>query len=202
MLIPLLAFALAPFVVDFFGGGLLTKSISTLCAELMLGLPALFLCAPEYRRALLATNDKNWNRVGSLALIILAIPLAFHFLSTAMTQLLPPPPAYRVSLEDLLLGAGPLRYLSWFSLVVVAPFFEEFYFRGVLHDYFLSLGTWGALLMQASLFALLHSCLEIAPQLFLLGAFLALLRRKYHSLWPGILAHAMINASALYMLIH
>jgi membrane protease YdiL (CAAX protease family) len=198
VLIPLLAFAITPFIAEFVNA----KPIITLLAELMLGLPALLLCTSGYLRQLIAARDENWNRTRSLILIILLIPVGFHFLSGLIGSILPPSPAYTESMKSLLMEPGAIRYLSWFTLIVIAPFFEEFYFRGVLHDYFLSLGFLGALLLQATLFALLHSCLQIAPQLFILALALGWLRQRYQSLWPGIFAHAMINASALYMLIH
>jgi uncharacterized protein len=196
VLVPLIAFVLLPLG----GDSLPSRRLLALGLELMLGLPTLFLCTKTQlleRLGLKLPSKFSWPLIGS----ILLLPVAFHLFSALVGTVLPPPTEYADSLQSLLFTPGPLLWVSWGTLVIVAPVFEELFFRGVLLDYFEHSHLKKALLLQALVFALLHSSLELLPQLFLLGLALGWLRKQSASLWPGIIAHAIINLSALLMLL-
>ena len=99
-----------------------------------------------------------------------------------------------------------LGYLIAFAAV---GFFEEFLFRGyALHNLTNWLGWRGAVLVQATIFALIHlgnvatapnearvAALGAMPSIFLIGIFFALSYRKTGSLWFPIGFHAAWNFS-------
>lgn len=81
-------------------------------------------------------------------------------------------------------------------VVLVGPFFEELMFRGwLLTGLERSWGTWGAILISSSFFALIHADLWATPALFCLGCIFALVAKRTGSLWGSIALHAMWNAT-------
>jgi hypothetical protein len=89
--------------------------------------------------------------------------------------------------------------------VILAPFFEELLFRGVLFQYLRSRylmvarGIFEAVVLSALGFALLHlggSILPILP----LGIILALVMHKWNSLWPPIFLHFLYNSLVVLIL--
>lgn len=85
--------------------------------------------------------------------------------------------------------------------VVIAPFFEELFFRGVLYTSFRA--KWGiaaGVVGSALAFAGVHPLpLGLLP-IFVLGAVFAVLLRERSSLLPGMIAHSMNNAVAFALL--
>lgn len=79
--------------------------------------------------------------------------------------------------------------------VLVAPPFEEFAFRGLLHSGFRTrLGPVAASIATAFLFAAFHGNLDVVPVLFLFGLLLSWLRERTGGLTVPIAAHACYNA--------
>ncbi len=84
------------------------------------------------------------------------------------------------------------------SAVIGAPVVEEILFRGA---FFAALahsrvGKWGAVLVSAALFALLHATSDqwpIVGVLFFMGILLGVLMLRFGSLWVTIAAHALWN---------
>ncbi len=84
------------------------------------------------------------------------------------------------------------------SAVIGAPVVEEILFRGA---FFAALahsrvGKWGAVLITASLFALLHATSDqwpIVGVLFFMGILLGVLMLRFGSLWVTIACHALWN---------
>jgi len=98
-------------------------------------------------------------------------------------------------LELVLQGSDPWALACFaFTAVVVAPFFEEILFRGVLLPV---LGTWlgptGAVALSAALFAAAHLSLGEWIPLFLLGIGLGVLRLRSGRLASCVLLHAFWN---------
>jgi uncharacterized protein len=90
-------------------------------------------------------------------------------------------------------GAG---FLLFFVLaVVMAPFFEEMFFRGFLFKGFANSWGWfwGAVASSA-LFSLAHLQLDIFVPIFALGFALAWCYHRTGSLWTNITLHALFNA--------
>lgn len=79
--------------------------------------------------------------------------------------------------------------------VVMAPLFEETFFRGFLFKGFAnSWGwVWGAII-SAAIFSLAHLQLDVFVPLFALGLALAWLYHRTGSLWSNITLHATFNA--------
>jgi membrane protease YdiL (CAAX protease family) len=79
--------------------------------------------------------------------------------------------------------------------VVMAPLFEETFFRGFLFRGFAtSWGwVWGAL-ASATVFGLAHLQLSVFVPLFALGFALAWVYKRTGSLWTSITLHALFNA--------
>lgn len=88
-------------------------------------------------------------------------------------------------------------------VVVLAPFAEEFFFRGFLFRSLIgALGVGGAALVSGTMFGIVHwdfatvDRLLIVPILLVLGVILCLLYAKTKSLFPCIALHAVNNAAA------
>lgn len=105
------------------------------------------------------------------------------------------------------LGVEMLRYSDaylargwpvWgiFAIVSLAPaIVEETAFRGVMMERLDRVAsTREALLIQASLFAVLHLSPVVFPSHFVIGLLLGWLRLRTRSLYPGMVVHAAYNA--------
>ncbi|MBI4566953.1 MAG: CPBP family intramembrane metalloprotease [Planctomycetes bacterium] len=99
-------------------------------------------------------------------------------------------------LVELTRGLGTGRWLVMlFSAVVVAPLFEEFLFRGVLHAALSwRLGAWPAALLSGGAFAFIHGWPQAAP-VWPLGVLLGILYDRTGSLWCVVAAHVAFNAA-------
>jgi len=94
----------------------------------------------------------------------------------------------------------PLSAHQWLALAaavlvlcLIVPFAEELLFRGLT---FAALGRY-AVPGSAALFALAHGLVALLVPTFIAGLLLAELRRRTESLFPGMVAHAALNATAL-----
>ncbi len=96
-----------------------------------------------------------------------------------------------------------LALVQLFSVSLVAPLSEELFFRRMLMGWFSqvwSLRT--AIIVSAMLFTFMHEYWTIKPHVigiltsvsvFLTGVILAVLYRRYQSLWPAVVAHSAVN---------
>jgi membrane protease YdiL (CAAX protease family) len=91
---------------------------------------------------------------------------------------------------------GSPYLLALLTVCVVQPLAEEALFRGHLTDALTSvLGTRLGDLAGAVLFGLVHTPLQNAPPIVLLGLLFAVLRRRSGSLAPSALAHCLHNTA-------
>lgn len=100
--------------------------------------------------------------------------------------------------------AARLLPLLLFALVIVAPVYEEMYFRGFLHRGFAAsqLGPAGAIAVTALLFSLAHfpgDAWSFAQGL-VNGALLGAVRQHSGSIVPCVLVHALLNAKVMLQL--
>ena len=79
----------------------------------------------------------------------------------------------------------------------VAPIVEELTFRGLGYSLLERFGRWRAILLVGLTFGLAHGLVEALPLLAAFGAGLAYLRSRTHSVYPGIVVHAVFNVLAL-----
>ena len=109
---------------------------------------------------------------------------------------------------QFVLSEGPLAFaLLLIAAAVVAPFVEELFFRGFLFGlYRQRQPRWLAYLVSSVLFTVLHlepnrmnltQMAGLSVGIFLLALLLAWLYEHTGSLYPGILAHAVNNATGL-----
>lgn len=90
-------------------------------------------------------------------------------------------------------------FWSVLLLCSAAPaIFEEIAFRGIIQSTFERvLGAREAWLIQGALFCILHLLPMMFPSHFVMGLCFGHLRRRFGSLYPGMLLHATWNAFAL-----
>lgn len=87
--------------------------------------------------------------------------------------------------------------IFYFTLGVMAPFFEEILFRGFLYSSFKSrAGVLVAALGSAGTFALLHFDKGGALMLFAIGLVLAITYERTRSLIPAMVAHGLWNSGS------
>jgi membrane protease YdiL (CAAX protease family) len=109
---------------------------------------------------------------------------------------------------DFILSEGPFAFaLLLFAAGVLAPVVEELFFRGFLFGlYRQRQPLWVAYIVSSVLFTLLHleptrmnlpQMAGLSVGIFLLAMLLAWLYQHTGSLYPGILAHAVNNATGL-----
>ena len=132
--------------------------------------------------------------------------LAALFAAVAMVTLPPDPDQLTGPTSKLLDTPGLPHAVITVLALVGAPLMEEFVFRGA---FFAALaGRWGAIaagIITTLVFVALHAADKIHwwPGFVVvgfLGALLVLLRLRYKSLWPGMLAHFLYNASFFFLL--
>lgn len=90
------------------------------------------------------------------------------------------------------------RWLVIFSVVVMAPLFEEFLFRGFLFQQFRRwLGVAHGIALCGLVFAAVHQSVELFLPLFGLGVILALVYHYSQSLWASIITHGLWNLATV-----
>lgn len=96
-------------------------------------------------------------------------------------------------------GLNRLTLGSALATIVLAPVGEELLCRGILFRLAqnLSKNFWTANCIQAFAFGVLHFNLVQGVYAFLLGLVLGMLCRRFDSLYASMLAHLVINASAM-----
>ncbi|KAG1682733.1 putative 24 protein [Nymphon striatum] len=90
--------------------------------------------------------------------------------------------------------------LLWIAVIIAAPFFEEFFFRGFLLEGIRHspVGTIGAILITSFTWAMMHmqyGWFEIAT-IFLIGILFSIAKLKTQSLYIPIAMHAFMNLTA------
>lgn len=97
------------------------------------------------------------------------------------------------------MGENPLAILA---AVILAPIGEELLCRGIILYYGMKMATgaknenirfWIANILQAFLFGVMHANLVQGTYAFILGLGLGMLCRRYHSIYPAMLGHFVIN---------
>jgi uncharacterized protein len=85
-------------------------------------------------------------------------------------------------------------YATLLASVIVAPFCEEVFFRSfVFMGLFRSMSLVTAIIFSALIFAVAHADVGSFAVLLIIGIFLAFLRWRTHSVWPGICLHLLNN---------
>lgn len=79
---------------------------------------------------------------------------------------------------------------------VITPIGEELLFRGVLFTLLTRYGVWVAAILSSIVFALSHGLNLSTPVAVIVGLAAAWLMHKTKSVWPGVVVHAVNNASS------
>ena len=88
------------------------------------------------------------------------------------------------------------------SIVVLAPVTEEFYFRGILFNYFEKRNCKLFILIVTSLiFSIIHFNVPATPTLFILGISLGLIKLTTGSILITIIMHSLFNLIMLLMIL-
>ena len=109
---------------------------------------------------------------------------------------------------EFVVGEGPVAFVVLLiAAAVVAPFFEELFFRGFLFGvYRRRQSRWVAYVVSSLLFTILHlepnrmnlsQMAGLSVGIFMLALLLAWLYEHTGSLYPGMVAHAINNATGL-----
>lgn len=136
----------------------------------------------------------------STALLILALLIGFLIFSEIWAELLEVHTKEKL-LEQLGAGEGTtLLLLSAALTCVIAPFCEEFLFRGFIYTALCNWrGPWPAAILTGLVFGGIHAgsapAVDLVP-LGVLGFGLCLLYRRTGSLYPCIAAHSLNNSLA------
>lgn len=95
-----------------------------------------------------------------------------------------------------------LAIITGVFVIGVAPFVEEFFFRGFLYQSFRNeIGVWPGAIVSGMIFGGIHFKPEYFVPLSALGILLAWLFEKTGSLWPCIAVHALNNTLAFAVLL-
>lgn len=90
--------------------------------------------------------------------------------------------------------------MLWFAVIIAAPFFEEFLFRGYLFEGIRQtpVGNLGAILITSLTWAIIHIQYELfeITSIFLIGIVFAIAKLKTQSLMIPIAMHMMMNLAA------
>ncbi|HPU96349.1 MAG TPA: ABC transporter permease subunit/CPBP intramembrane protease [Candidatus Hydrogenedentes bacterium] len=176
-------------------GLLLTEWILVLAPVL----GVLWLVRADFRAVL------GW-RPARLSAYVAAVFLGIGaFLATAsfgalQERFLPIPEAYREAFQVFFTaGRDPVSYVWLFLVVALSPALcEEVLFRGVLLRGFAGrFPAWAAVLLVSFLFGLFHLSIFRFLPTALLGIPLAYIALRSGSVFPAMLAHALVNALAL-----
>ncbi len=97
--------------------------------------------------------------------------------------------------------SNEIKFLVIFLGVAIAPICEEIFFRGAVLRSFAQKGFLAfGIIFSSLMFAVIHFDFPLFPAYFIFGVVLALTYWKTNSLIPAILAHAINNAVAFYLL--
>jgi len=88
-----------------------------------------------------------------------------------------------------------------FVLVLLGPFAEELFFRGLGVRVFVRYGGLLAILVTGIVFGLVHGILGALPPLVLFGIGFAWVRLRSASIWPSFIGHAAYNGLGLSVLV-
>jgi uncharacterized protein len=140
-----------------------------------------------------------WPAVGWAALGM----VSFYVLAAVYTALVSPDAEQTVA-QDLGADEGTFGLIvAGFMVICVAPFAEEFFFRGFFYRALRSrYSIIAAALIDGTLFGIIHydfsgaDALLILPPLAVLGFMFCLVYEKTGSLWPVVALHSFNNAIA------
>lgn len=163
----------------------------------------------------LSWKDFGLRKVSILKLIglVLASYIGYFIISTFLVTLFEfnniQVPGYEAQESYIpFFGTDTLGMTAAFIFIVfIAPFLEEFFFRGFVYRVFTKTWPiWLGSIVTAALFALIHFQFQSAIPLFILGLILNYNYQKTGSIWTSIAFHSFNNFIAfsleIYLYLH
>lgn len=147
-------------------------------------------------------RDRFWRILGLGVLSGVIVFALQAVLSILISQISPDGAQSQEILNTLALTESAWMRLGLIiSIVVLAPFCEEVFFRGFLYPALTSYCDYRwAILISSAVFGLAHGNFTYFPVFLGGGVALAWLYHKYQNLWVSILAHATWNGISLLLL--
>lgn len=91
--------------------------------------------------------------------------------------------------------------IAFFSILIAAPIFEEFLFRGlIMGELKKVMRPWVAILLQAVIFGLSHGAIFQVPYTIFIGLLLGIIYHRTNNIIAPIVCHLVYNYSATLML--
>lgn len=177
-------------------------SETTLVVSSLIAIICLIVFAIWYKKISLKVTKENVLKkvniktVMGIILLGVGIQIGFSFLLNIIAFI---KPDWFKSYGQVMgqLGMGN-SFISLIYVGFIAPFSEEFIFRGVTlkRASMIMSATW-ANIFQAVLFGLYHGNIVQGIYAFVLGMFLGFIYNKYQSIFASILLHMAINISGI-----
>jgi membrane protease YdiL (CAAX protease family) len=136
----------------------------------------------------------SWRRA---AVIAIGIGIAMLVLLHSLAPLLHPGEEQGLTPDRWEPAHAAAYVVNGLVVAGLAPIVEELTFRGLGYSLLVRFGRWTAIILVGLLFALAHGLVEAFPFLAAFGAMLAYLRSRVDSVYPGMIVHALFNATAL-----
>ena len=180
----------------------ITPIIFTICALVM----TLFLNDVVKKRNRNIYRSPPLSFVGYVFLfptlkLLMATTLICFLLSALVSWLGPEESAwflYKASrIAETSHGPEELSFFVFVNAAILAPIYEELFFRGYLLRAYRRIGDNFAIFMSAFIFAILHGNFFQSFYTFFVGLALAVLAVRYNSILPSFLCHMLNNAVAL-----
>jgi membrane protease YdiL (CAAX protease family) len=127
----------------------------------------------------------------------LGVTLGAFIVSAALEPLLHAGEEQGLAPDEWINGRWPAFVLNALVVVLVAPFVEEVFYRGLGVRVLGFLGPVVAIGGTALVFALAHGILEGIPALGIFAVGLGWLRWRSESVWPGVIAHGAYNLAGV-----
>ena len=91
--------------------------------------------------------------------------------------------------------------LAFISIVVVAPFFEELIFRGIIYGQLRKINIPLAIFITSLLFGIVHFQTNVGITVFVMSIVMCFIREKWtQTIWSGIVIHMIKNGIAFFLL--
>lgn len=136
----------------------------------------------------------NWRKLGYAAIMIIAFRLIFDNSLTFWVNSISMPKFINEAFDEL--AVSPIVLI--FSVIIVAPIYEEIIFRGILlKGMSKKINPTIALVVSALFFAIAHMNIPQGINAFILGLTVGFIYLKTESIYLSIFAHSLNNVLAL-----
>lgn len=142
-------------------------------------------------------NKVDLVRLFQLSLLFLPAIILINFLSGCiLTEYVPQ------KLVQVMSGENSITYAHIFSILIISPIIEEFYFRKILLEELTEkIGILWAVLVSALYFSLVHFNILAFSTLFVFGIFLGFVFKSTKSILLCIFVHSLFNLVMLLFIV-